>query len=107
MSPQHKACTGIAASLWLMSPVIRASLSVTVPSTERDVTHVCHMTNAFLIDLYDPRGIPLKPNLVSFSKLNLCSSSLIAVTKEQYWCIYTGVMSEFSAGCAGEERCLL
>ena len=29
----------------------------------------------FVIDLYDPPGIPLKPSLVSFSKLNPCPSN--------------------------------
>ena len=44
--------------------------SAVVPSTEKDVTCICQMTCAFLIDLYDAPSIRLKPKLASFSKLN-------------------------------------
>ena len=89
----------LAAGLWL-SPVICSFARVENVEDPFDISQMRP-----LIDSYDPRGIPLKPNLVSFYNLNpypinRCHEGKILVQ-------YTSVLSEFSAGCAGKERYLL
>ena len=80
--------------------------SATVPCDETLSTGMFgRMTNSFLIDSYDPPGIPRKPNLVSFSKLNPCPSNRCqkgTILVHLLW-----VFSDFSADCAGKERYLL
>ena len=49
--------------------------SATVPSTENAEDWLDISRTHPLIDLYNPPGIPLKPNLVSFSKMNPCASN--------------------------------
>ena len=65
----------LARRLWL-SPVAWASLpqpQYHLFKMSEDQLAVCHPRP--LIDLYDPPGIPLKPNLVSFSNMNPCLSN--------------------------------
>ena len=48
--------------------------AATVPSIQNVEDQLVMCQPCPLIDLYDPPGIPLKPNLVSFSKVKSCAS---------------------------------
>ena len=66
-------CGNLVAGLW-PSLVAQASLPQPVLSIE-SVEDPIDMSQKCSISSYEPRGIPLKPNLVSFSNLNPCPSN--------------------------------
>ena len=82
---------------WVKSGRLSFPPAATVLSTEQLVRCVWQMS-------YDLAGIPFKPVLVPFSKLNPRPSNRCHKLAILVGFIFTGVLREFAAGCACRQR---